>query len=166
MSVGFRIRVAGAEDVAGVVALERSIEQAPHWAEAEYAAMVNAQADGLVRRCLFVAEAEGGLLGFSVGKMIGSEVEGVAELESVAVDAAARRGGVGKALCEAVVAWCKAQRAAVLELEVRAGSGGAIALYSGLGFVVAGLRKGYYKEPDEDAVMMRLELGLELDKAE
>jgi ribosomal-protein-alanine N-acetyltransferase len=54
----------------------------------------------------------------------------------------------------------------VLELEVRAGSGGAIALYSGLGFVVAGLRKGYYKEPDEDAVMMRLELGLELDKAE
>jgi ribosomal-protein-alanine N-acetyltransferase len=46
-----------------------------------------------------------------------------------------------------------------LELEVRAGSGGAIALYAGLGFVVAGRRAGYYREPEEDALLMRLDLG-------
>jgi ribosomal-protein-alanine N-acetyltransferase len=45
-----------------------------------------------------------------------------------------------------------------LELEVRAGSGGAIALYAGLGFVVAGRRVGYYREPVEDALLMRLDL--------
>jgi len=160
MSVtGFRVRVAGAEDVAGVVALERSIVEAPHWVETEYAAMVNAggNLDGVVRRCLFVAEGEG-LLGFSVGKLVGSGVDRVAELESVAVTAAARRGGVGRALCRGVIDWCRAQRATVLDLEVRVGSGGAIALYEGLGFVVVGRRKGYYKDPAEDAVMMRLEL--------
>jgi [ribosomal protein S18]-alanine N-acetyltransferase len=155
---GFRVRVAGAEDVAGVVALERAIAEAPHWAETAYREMVEAGCDGFVRRCLFVAEGEGGLLGFSVGKVIGSGDEAVAELESVAVKAAGRRGGVGMVLCRAVVAWCKVQSATVLELEVRAGSAGAIALYTELGFVVTGRRKGYYKKPAEDAVMMRLEL--------
>jgi ribosomal-protein-alanine N-acetyltransferase len=118
--------------------------------------------DGGIKRCFFVAEteAEGGLLGFAVGKVIGSSNgEGVAELESVAVEAAARRRGVGGALCAAVSDWCRRQGVTALELEVRAGSGGAIALYAGLGFVVAGRRAGYYREPVEDALLMRLDLG-------
>ena len=49
----------------------------------------------------------------------------------MAVEAAARRSGVGKALCEAVAEWCREQGASGLELEVRAGSEGAIALYRG-----------------------------------
>jgi len=156
---GFRVRVAEAGDVVGVVALERGIAEAPHWAEAEYAAMVDPdKAGGAVRRCFFVAEAEGRLLGFAVGKVIGSNAEGVAELESVAVEAAARRAGVGKALCRAVVAWCRGQGVAAVELEVRAGSAGAIALYAGLGFLVAGRRVGYYLAPVEDALLMRLDL--------
>jgi ribosomal-protein-alanine N-acetyltransferase len=114
------------------------------------------KADSVVRRCFFVAVAEGRLLGFAVGKVIGSSV---AELESVAVEAAARRGGVGKALCRAVVAWCRGQGVAAVELEVRAGSAGAIALYAGLGFLVAGRRVGYYLAPVEDALLMRLDLG-------
>jgi ribosomal-protein-alanine N-acetyltransferase len=161
---GFRIRVAEAADVAGVVALERGIAEAPHWAEGEYAAMVRADnAGGSVRRCFFVAEAEGRLLGFAVGKVIGSDAEGVAELESVAVEESARRGGMGKALCAAVADWSRGQEVKALELEVRAGSAGAIALYGGLGFHVAGRRVGYYREPVEDAVLMRLNLGLESD---
>jgi [ribosomal protein S18]-alanine N-acetyltransferase len=157
---GFHVRVAGAADVAGVVALERMIAEAPHWAVGEYAAMVGAdgEVDGVVRRCFLVAEAEGRLLGFAVGKVIGSRGEGVAELESVAVEASARRGGVGKALCAAVADWGRGHGVTALELEVRAGSGGAIALYAGLGFVVAGRRVGYYREPLEDAVLMRLDL--------
>jgi ribosomal-protein-alanine N-acetyltransferase len=121
--------------------------------------MVDAdEAGGAVRRCFFVAEGEGRLLGFAVGKVIGSSGEGLAELESVAVEAAARRGGVGRALCAAVADWCRERGAAALELEVRAGSAGAIALYSGLGFVVAGRRVGYYRSPAEDALLMRLDI--------
>jgi ribosomal-protein-alanine N-acetyltransferase len=156
---GFRVRVAEVADVAGVVALERGIAEAPHWAEAEYAAIVRADnAGGAVRRGFFVAEAEGRLLGFVVGKVISSDAEGVAGLESVAVEASARRRGVSRALCAVVADWCREQGAAALELEVRAGSAGAIALYTGLGFVVVGRRPAYYLEPVEDALLMRLDL--------
>ena len=72
--------------------------EAPHWGEAEYAAIV-AMGMGGVRRCLLVAEVEGGLVGFAVGKVIGMGTESVAELESVAVEVAARRIGVGQGAC-------------------------------------------------------------------
>jgi [ribosomal protein S18]-alanine N-acetyltransferase len=161
MSVaGFRVRVAGAGDLARVVELERAISEAPHWGDGEYAAIVNAdkRTDGAVRRCLLVAEADGRVVGFAVGKVIGTGGGSVAELESVAVEGAARRRGVGSALCGAVIGWSGEQGAEALELEVRAGSGDAIALYGGLGFVVVGRRVGYYREPADDAVLMRLEL--------
>lgn len=143
------------EDLSDVVALERSLVEAPHWAEAEYVAVVQGGA-GFVRRCLFVAEAEGILVGFAVGKI----VDGIAELESVAVSLGKRRGGIGRALCEAVVEWGKGQGAAAVELEVRAGSEGPIALYRALRFVAVGLRPGYYSYPVDDAVLMRLDLAM------
>jgi len=163
---GFRIRAAEVADLAGVVVLERGIAEAPHWAEAEYSAIVkmvnmvnvDSAVDGAVRRYLLVAEAEGRLLGFAVGKVIGLGADGAGELESVAVDGFARRMGVGRELCRAVFRWCQGQGAAVVELEVRVGGGGAIALYTGLGFVVTGRRGGYYQRPVEDAVLMRLDL--------
>lgn len=156
---GLCVRVAEASDVAGVLALERGIAEAPHWREGEYAAMLGGdEAGGALRRCFFVGEAEGRLLGFAVGKVIGLSGGGLAELESVAVEVTARRSGVGRALCLAVAEWCRERGARALELEVRAGSVGAIALYEGLGFVLAGRRAGYYREPAEDALLMRLDL--------
>jgi [ribosomal protein S18]-alanine N-acetyltransferase len=167
MSVdGVSVRVGEAADLDEVVALERTVVEAPHWGEAEYAAIVSSQEDrrggaqgGGMRRCLLVAEAEGWLVGFAVGKVIGAGPDCLAELESVVVEARARRGGVGRVLCGAVVDWCRGQGAAAIELEVRAGSAGAIALYAGLGFVAVGLRRDYYGTPAEDALLMRLELG-------
>jgi ribosomal-protein-alanine N-acetyltransferase len=93
-----------------------------------------------------------------VGKVarLGGEVAG--ELESVAVAQEERRRGVGRALCVAVIEWCQRQGAKEMELEVRVGSGGAIALYEGLGFVATGRRRGYYREPGEDALLMGMEL--------
>jgi [ribosomal protein S18]-alanine N-acetyltransferase len=158
MSVGgLRVRIGVAEDLAGVVALERVVQEAPHWTETEYAGIV-AKQDGGVRRCLFVAEVEARVIGFAVGKVIGGGWDCLAELESVVVDAAARRGGVGRVLCEAVMGWCRHQGATAMELEVRAGSLGAIALYSRLGFEAVGRRGAYYQAPVEDALLMRLEL--------
>jgi ribosomal-protein-alanine N-acetyltransferase len=155
-----RIRDGGQQELGAVMALERNTAEAPHWTEMEYAAIVNAdrEADALMRRCLLIAEGENRLMGFAVGKIVRSGEESMAELESVVVEEAMRRVGVGRALCTAVVAWSRQQGAAALELEVRADSTGAIALYTGLGFVVAGRRRAYYLGPVEDAVLMRLEL--------
>jgi ribosomal-protein-alanine N-acetyltransferase len=166
MSVGgVQIRVGASSDLAGVVSLERAVSEAPHWTEAEYAGIVRLQDDGHVaqqskgvRRCLVVAEVEGRVAGFAVGKVIGAGRDCLAELESVVVDAAARRGGVGRALFEAVMDWCRRQGATAIELEVRAGSV-AVALYLRLGFETVGRRGAYYQAPVEDALLMRLELG-------
>lgn len=156
MSLGvIHVRTAGPADMPGVIALERATAEAPHWAEAVYSTIVGA---GGLRRCIVVAEAEGKLIGFAVGKVIDIGGEVSAELESVAVGVEARRSGVGRALCGAVTEWCRARGAATLELEVRAESAGAIALYGGLGFVPVGRRREYYREPADDAVLMRLEL--------
>lgn len=150
---GICVRVGVAEDLAEVIALERATAEAPHWSEAEYVGVI-AGRDGYVRRCLLVAAAKGVVIGFAVGKVAGD----LAELESVAVDSQARRGGVGRALCGAVIDWCREAGATAVELEVRAASGGAIGLYQRFGFIVAGQRPGYYSGPIDDAVLMRLDL--------
>ncbi|MGD0442600.1 MAG: GNAT family N-acetyltransferase [Edaphobacter sp.] len=157
---GLHLRNAGPQDLDAVVALERNTAEAPHWTEVEYAAIVNddRSLDALVRRCLLLAESESRLIGFAVGKIVGSGEGTAAELESLVVEEATRRLGVGRALCTAVIAWSRQQGAEALELEVRAGSAGPIALYTGVGFVVAGHRRAYYREPVEDAVLMRLNL--------
>jgi len=148
-----RIRTAVTEDVAAVVAMEREVVEAPHWGESVYTAMVSGEGSG-VRRCLLVAEVDGMLVGFAVGRAIGKGL--AAELESVVVAQEWRRGGVGRALCEGVIAWCRQGGAAEVELEVRSASRGARALYERLGFEWVGVRKDYYREPLDDAVLMRL----------
>jgi [ribosomal protein S18]-alanine N-acetyltransferase len=157
MGSGVVVRAAVATDLEGVLGIERGAATAPHWAAAKYAACLEPAGGG--RRVLLVAEVEARLVGFAVGAvtMLGDEVVG--ELESVAVEAVARRSGMGSALCRAVVAWCVGRGATEVELEVRAGSAGAIALYERLGFVAVGRRPGYYRSPVEDAVLMRLEAG-------
>jgi ribosomal-protein-alanine N-acetyltransferase len=131
--------------------------------EAEYASMTG-NAVSSVRRLLVVAEQRDGasieLVGFAVGKVIGRAGSALGELESVAVAASARRSGVGRALCEAVIDWCGEQGVEAVELEVRSKSEGAAALYRGLGFVAVGLRKRYYRDPEDDAILMSLSSGL------
>lgn len=147
-----QVRAAAMRDLAAVVALERSVAEAPHWRECDYAEIL---AGSGVRRCLLVVEMDDALAGFAVGKVIAD----VGELESIAVRAESRRTGVGKALCIAVVDWCHAYGASAVELEVRATSVAALALYGSLGFERVGLRRGYYLEPTDDAVLMRLSIG-------
>jgi ribosomal-protein-alanine N-acetyltransferase len=150
-----RVRAAEVADLEGVLEIERGAATAPHWAAAEYAACLGAAE----RRVLLVAESEGRVVGFAVGAVMVLGDTVVGELESVAVEEAARRSGIGAALCGAVVAWCAGKGAMEVELEVRAGSAGAMALYGRLGFVAVGRRPGYYRSPVEDAVLMRLEVG-------
>lgn len=151
---GFTVRAGAARDIPKVLALEKSIAEAPHWAEAAYAAAIDSREDPYLRRCLFVAVQEPAVIGFAVGNLTAD----VAELESVAVALTARRGGVGKALCEAVIQWSRSQNAASIELEVRAAGEPATALYDSLGFRPIGRRPGYYSHPVDDALLMRLDL--------
>jgi ribosomal-protein-alanine N-acetyltransferase len=156
---GWAIRPASEEELAQIVVLERETVTAPHWAWKDYSTLVRADGSASLRRCLYVAADGRVISGFAVGSAYGTGHEVEAELESVVVRGDLRRQGLGSALCRAVMDWAKHEGAAALGLEVRAGSGGAIRLYGGLGFVAVGRRPRYYSDPEEDAVTMRCVLG-------
>lgn len=166
MDKAYRIRVAVPEDLERIVALEREIDTLPHWSVLDYLAAQSPEGgrrgmEGTTRRT-FVAERkpDGGVVGFAVGKVLATGTEVLAELESVGVAQAARRLGLGCALCAAVIAWSREMRSSVIELEVRSRSAGPIALYERLGFAAVGRRAGYYRDPADDAILMQLDLGL------
>lgn len=152
----FEIRPATDADLEDLFTLERGISTAPHWPRGAYDAIL---ADEIFapRRCLIVAAGGNGgpLLGFSVAVV---HPAGDAELESVAVADFARRQGIGRNLCTAAAEWCRLQGATELLLEVRAASNGAVELYTKLGFAEVGRRPDYYRNPQDDALVLRLKL--------
>lgn len=154
-----RFRLASDEDIEAVVRLDRTLDTLPHWPAAEYrTAIAGGHPQRL--RCLFVAELGGEIVGLAVGRVDRIAGECVAELESVGVARSAQRQGIGRELCRSVIGWCRSQGASHLDLEVRSQSAGAVALYGELGFVTEGKRRSYYRDPADDAILMRLDLKL------
>lgn len=94
---------------------------------------------------------------------VGSEVVGYAGLfravddghiTTVAVDPAWQRHGIATRMLLALARGAIERGCTDLTLEVRMSDSGAQALYQRFGFVPAGVRKGYYPEPREDALVM------------
>lgn len=73
---------------------------------------------------------------------------------NVAVDENHRKKGVGTALIQELVTYGKKNNFAFITLEVRQSNEKAISLYSHFGFIKAGERKNYYRDPCETAVLM------------
>lgn len=65
-----------------------------------------------------------------------------------------RRNGVGKALMQKLLSICLERDFTFVTLEVRESNTPAINLYTGLGFEPVGVRKNYYKEPLENALLL------------
>ncbi len=81
-----------------------------------------------------------------------------AEIASVCVDPAYRRLGGGTKLLQTLLRQARISGAQNVYLEVRASNQAAQELYRGAGFECIGLRKRYYTNPLEDAVLMRCEI--------
>jgi ribosomal-protein-alanine N-acetyltransferase len=159
---GLQIRPAVLDDVEAVLALDRATALLPHWTAGEYARAIepaaHPAASNRVHRSLFIAESGNALAGFVVAKIARIAEEVSAELESIAVAASARRQGVGRALCGQAIEWVRLMGAHSIELEVRSQNEAAISLYAGLGFAAEGIRSRYYRDPADDALLMRLNL--------
>ncbi|MGH9416368.1 MAG: ribosomal protein S18-alanine N-acetyltransferase [Terriglobales bacterium] len=117
------------------------------WHEADFG-----EGDG---RLLLVAHRGADLVGYAVVQCAADQ----AELQAMAVNPAARRGGIGRDLLEAAVAAARCGGAATMFLEVRESNAGARAFYGQAGFRVCGRRERYYREPAEAALLMLLPLG-------
>lgn len=99
---------------------------------------------------LFLVAEDGETLGYVGCQTVLDE----GYITNVAVRPEARRRGVARALLDALRV--RAEGLSFITLEVRASNAAAIALYEGAGYVRVGTRKGFYREPREDAVLMTL----------
>lgn len=79
---------------------------------------------------------------------------GDGHITTVAVDPVWHRHGIATRMLLALSRAAVDKGCTSLTLEVRVGNGGAQALYGRFGFAPAGIRKGYYQETDEDALVM------------
>ena len=103
--------------------------------------------------CWLVAEEDGVVAGY-----IGSQtVMGESDMMNVAVHLDHRRKGVAESLVNELIEALKKRGSRCLTLEVRASNEPAKALYEKLGFVQVGLRRNYYRNPKEDALILRKE---------
>lgn len=97
-----------------------------------------------------VAEENGEILGYCGFTYVLDE----AEIPNVCVSAQVRGRGIGKALMTALEEMAKELGVGVLYLEVRQSNLPAQRLYHSVGFVENGLRKDFYEQPKEDAILM------------
>ena len=75
-------------------------------------------------------------------------------ITNIAVDPQARRRGIGRSLLAALLEGITGAGAMSATLEVRRGNQSAISLYQSFGFSVDGVRRGYYQDNREDALVM------------
>ena len=92
-----------------------------------------------------------------VGYAGSQTVLGETDMMNVAVRPECRRQGVAEALIEGLIAELKERESHCLTLEVRDSNAPARALYEKLGFLEVGRRKNYYRNPKEDALILRKE---------
>jgi [ribosomal protein S18]-alanine N-acetyltransferase len=146
----YRIRSAVLADATALVAIERRAFSDP-WSEASFReALTAAWNFGIV------AESSRGVAGY----LIGRDVAGTGEVLNLAVAPEHRRHGVGGSLLEAGLAAFRRRRVDEVFLEVRESNHSAQALYLARGFRPVGQRAAYYRNPKEDALVLRLELPL------
>ena len=89
---------------------------------------------------------------------IGSQtVAGETDVMNIAVHPDWRRRGIAQSLIECLVVELKNRGSEALMLEVRASNAPAIALYEKLEFRQVGRRPNYYRNPKEDALILRKE---------
>jgi len=97
-----------------------------------------------------MAERDGRLLGYSLAVLVVDE----AHLGNLAVHPDARGAGVGQALLDDLLVVSEKRRATRLTLEVRESNERARKFYYRNGFIDVAIRKNYYRNPVEDAIVM------------
>jgi ribosomal-protein-alanine N-acetyltransferase len=129
-------------DCERVMAISKDSPEAAQWPEESYH---RAESAG---QSVFVAQVEGRVCGFLVACYSGGE----AEILNMAVDFSSRRQGVGMVLVHAALKELPGN--SDVFLEVRESNRSAIAFYGAHGFSIVGKRTGYYRDPEENALLM------------
>jgi ribosomal-protein-alanine N-acetyltransferase len=148
-----------AADIPEMVAIERASFSDPWTAGGLRSALDVAGA--FVRCARPAVGGERPILGYVVAWFVADE----GQIANLVVRADARRRGIGAWLLDETLRQARARGAHSVHLDVRDSNVAARALYASRGFISVGRRRGYYRAPDEDAILLRVLLGPELDDA-
>lgn len=145
MSSDLKLRRAQESDLSAIVELEIHLGL-PRWGEAGYRRQLD-EDTGILIVATTGAER---VAGFANARVVADEME----LLAIGVGTEFRRFGLGLDLLRATEEVAMSAGAMRSFLEVRASNAAAIRLYEKRGYVRSGIRKAYYEEPVEDALMM------------
>lgn len=110
---------------------------------------LRSELSGLNKVVYVAAEVDGVVVGYAGIWVILDE----GHITNVAVHPDYRRHGIGREIVSRLLAFSEEEGVEQQTLEVRPSNSGAIALYEGFGFQLAGRRKGYYADNHEDALI-------------
>ncbi|MBD3349276.1 MAG: ribosomal-protein-alanine N-acetyltransferase [Candidatus Eisenbacteria bacterium] len=145
---GLTIRPLSLADVDEVAELEGSIFSFP-WSRSSFERECREESSSS-----WVARRGGSLVGYIVSWIACDEVH----IGNVAVAADRRREGVGRRLVARVLDDARERGAALATLEARETNAPALGLYRGFGFKPVAMRKRYYADTGEDAIVMIADL--------
>ncbi|MGH9292898.1 MAG: ribosomal protein S18-alanine N-acetyltransferase [Acidimicrobiales bacterium] len=128
-----------------VVGIEQEVFPSP-WSLSLYLSELTMGAT----RAYIVARLGGEVVGYA-GLML---AVGEGHVTTIGVDPSYQRRGIGRLLLHRLASIARERGAEALTLEVRLSNGPAQSLYRQFGFVPAGIRKNYYAEVNEDALVM------------
>ncbi len=141
------IRNAIASEIPALMALEQSQKMSAHWAEGRYLELFSTP------NSILLIAADPDLCGFVAGSVVLDECE----LQNIVVSANRTRLGIASALMRTFTGEAGKKGARRVMLEVRESNLAARGLYAKLGFHEAGLRRAYYQDPPEDAILLERE---------
>jgi [ribosomal protein S18]-alanine N-acetyltransferase len=158
------LRPAVLADIDAILEIERASFPDPPWSRSSFVVLLDDP-----RVSFLVATAAGGAPRASAGEVLGYVVTWIVadegEIANLAVRTDRRRAGIGRALVDAAITAAIGGGARSLYLEVRESNAGARALYERRGFAAIGTRAKYYRNPSEDALILRLDPSSGPDRA-
>lgn len=148
MAEPYLIRRVSSADVPALVAIERACFSDP-WTASGIRETIQYETAHA-----FVAESGGEAVGYVMARISGEE----GEILNLAVLPKSRRKGIARCLLDEALGSIAAAGVTEAYLEVRQSNEQAISLYQSHGFRPVGLRADYYRDPREDALVLRAPL--------
>lgn len=148
------LRALEESDVERVIAIADSLGLSP-WSRADYIAELK-RTDAYMS----VASIDEEITGFLVARRVPGPAPDSweAELYNIGVSRNFQFSGIGKLLMDGLINRCRRGGVQEIWLEVRRKNHSAIRFYQGFGFEESGLRTNFYRDPTDDALLMRLKI--------
>jgi len=136
------------DDIDEIMAIENVSFSAP-WTQDSYLDLAP-----LETISFYVVKLQGRVVGYMLYQTWAEEME----LHTIAVAPAHRRQGLAKKMMEHIIHDASTRGVERIFLQVRPSNEAARSLYQSFGFYIIGIRKRYYRDNQEDAEVMRLDL--------